>query len=108
MTVTLFVILATICCAVSSLLTEGIKQWFKNKSEKNYSANLIALINAAVVGCGGTAIAYVLLGVPFILPNILCLVLMCGVVWLGSMIGYDKVIQLIKQITDKPISKEEE
>ena len=108
MTVTLFVILATICCAVSSLLTEGIKQWFKNKSEKNYSANLIALINAVVVGCGGTAIAYVLLGVPFILPNILCLVLMCGVVWLGSMIGYDKVIQLIKQITDKPISKEEE
>lgn len=108
MTATLFIILAAICCAVSSLLTEGIKQWFKNKSEKNYSANLIALINAAVVGCGGTAIAYVLLGVPFILPNILCLVLMCGVVWLGSMIGYDKVIQLIKQITDKPISKEEE
>lgn len=108
MTATLFVILAVICCAVSSLLTEGIKQWFKNKSEKNYSANLIALINAAVVGCGGTAIAYVLLGVPFILPNILCLVLMCGVVWLGSMIGYDKVIQLIKQITDKSIVKKEE
>jgi hypothetical protein len=99
MTITLFIVLATICCAVSTLLTEGIKQWFINKAQKNYSANLIALVNAAVVGCGGTAIAYVLLGVPFVLPNILCLILMCGVVWLGSMIGYDKVIQLVKQIS---------
>lgn len=106
MTITLFIILAVICCAVSSLLTEGIKQWFKNKSEKNYSANLIALINAAVVGCGGTAIAYVLLGVPFVLPNILCLVLMCAVVWLGSMIGYDKVIQLTKQIAKTSFKEE--
>ena len=107
MTITLFIILAVICCAVSSLLTEWIKQWFKNKSEKNYSANLIALINAAVVGCGGTAIAYVLLGVPFVLPNILCLVLMCAVVWLGSMIGYDKVIQLTKQIAKTSFKEEE-
>lgn len=107
MTITLFIILAVICCAVSSLLTEGIKQWFKNKSEKNYSANLIALINAAVVGCGGTAIAYVLLGVPFVLPNILCLILMCAVVWLGSMIGYDKVIQLTKQIAKTSFKEEE-
>ena len=53
-----------------------------------------------MVGCGGTAIAYVLLGIPFVLPNVLCLVLMCGVVWLGSMIGYDKVMQLVKQITN--------
>ena len=110
MTATLFIILAVICCAVSSLLTEGIKQWFKNKSEKKYSANLIALINAVIVGCGGTAIAYVLLGIPFVLPNILCLILMCNVVWLGSMIGYDKVIQLIKQIAETPmqISQDED
>ena len=97
MTITLFIVLATICCAVSGLLTEGIKTWFKNAG-KEYSANLIALIDALVVGCGGTAIAYVLLGIAFTLPNILCLVLMVGVVWLGSMIGYDKVMQLITQI----------
>ena len=97
MTITLFIVLATICCAVSGLLTEGIKAWFKNAG-KEYSANLIALIDALVVGCGGTAIAYVLLGIAFTLPNILCLVLMVGTVWLGSMIGYDKVMQLITQI----------
>lgn len=98
MTITMFILLMTICSAVSSLLTEGVKNWFIN-ADKNYSSNLIAMINAVVVGCGGTAIAYVLTGIAFTLPNILCLVLMAAAVWLGSMVGYDKVIQLITQIT---------
>ena len=98
MTVTMFILLMTICSAVSSLLTEGVKNWLNNAG-KNYSSNLIAMINAVVVGCGGTAIAYVLMGIAFTLPNILCLVLMAAAVWLGSMVGYDKVIQLIAQIT---------
>lgn len=107
MTTALFIVLATICCAVSILFTEGIKIWFKN-ANKEYSANLIALINALVVGCGGTAIAYVFMGIAFTLPNILCLALMAGVVWLGSMVGYDKVMQLITQIaaTKKKENKE--
>ena len=94
----MFILLMTICSAVSSLLTEGVKNWLNNAG-KNYSSNLIAMINAIVVGCGGTAIAYVLMGIAFTLPNILCLVLMAAAVWLGSMVGYDKVIQLIAQIT---------
>lgn len=97
MTMTMFIILATICCSVSALLTEGIKQWYSNAG-KDCSPNLIALIDSAIVGCGGTATAYVLLGIAFSLQNILCLVLMVGVVWLGSMIGYDKVMQLLTQI----------
>lgn len=99
MTTTMFILLATICSAASGLLTEGIKTWFKNAG-KDYSANLIALINAFVVGCGGTAIAYVLMGIVFTLPNILCLVLMAFVVWIGSMVGYDKVLQLITQFAN--------
>ena len=98
MTVAMFILLMTICSAVSSLLTEGVKKWFDN-ANKTYSSNLIAMVNAIVVGCGGTAIAYILLGIAFTLPNILCLVLMAVAVWLGSMVGYDKVIQLIAQIT---------
>lgn len=97
MTVTMFILLMTICSAVSSLLTEGVKNWITNAG-KNYSSNLIAMINAIIVGCGGTAIAYVLMGIAFTLSNILCLVLMAAAVWLGSMVGYDKVIQLIAQI----------
>lgn len=98
MSVSLFVTLAVILCAVSGLLTEAIKQWFKNQEDKNYSANLIAIIDAVFVGCGGTAIAYVLLGIPFTLANVACMICMFVVVGIGSMIGYDKVLQLIKQI----------
>lgn len=97
MSVVLFVFLAAICCLVSSLLTEAIKAGFKNANKK-YSANMIALINGLLVGCGGSAAAYVFLGIAFTLPNILCLILMGFVVWMGSMIGYDKVMQLVEQI----------
>ena len=100
MTITLFIMIAAICCVVSAALTEGIKVWRKNAG-KNYSANFIALINSLIVGGVGTAIIYVLMGIPFIATNIICIFLMIDVVWLGSMLGYDKVMQLIKQITKK-------
>ena len=100
MTITMFIMIAAICCAVSVLLTEGLKAWCKN-ANKDCSPNLIALINALVVGGGGTAITYVFMNVPFTLSNILCILLMIVTVWLGSMVGYDKVIQLITQITTK-------
>lgn len=99
MSTTLFTLLLTIFSAVSVLLTEAIKKSFDN-SGKKYSANVLALINALVVGCGGTAVVYLLLGIPFVLTNIVCLLLMSGAVWIGSMVGYDKVKQLIIQISE--------
>lgn len=98
MTITMFITLVSIFSIVSSFLTEGIKTWFAN-ANKEYSANLIALINAIVIGCGGTTMAYLLAEVPFTAANIACIVAMTGVTWLGSMIGYDKVKQLLAQIT---------
>ena len=105
MNLTMFMLLATILCAVSGLLTEGIKKWYANVG-KNYSANLIALIDAIAVGGVGTSIAYVLMGIAFTLPNILCIVLMIAAIWLGSMLGYDKIIQLITQISGINTPKE--
>lgn len=98
MTVNLFVVLVIALCAVSSLLTEAIKKLYDNAGRK-YSANLIALIDAIVVGCGGTSCVYLLMSIPFSTNNIVCIAMMAIVVWIGSMIGYDKVIQLVKQIT---------
>lgn len=97
MTTTLFTILVTIFSLVSALFTEGIKKAYTNAGKK-YSANILALINAIVVGCGGTAIAYLFLGIAFTATNIVCLILMGAVVWIGSMVGYDKVKQLIEQV----------
>ena len=99
MTITLFILLTTICSMVSGLLTECFKVFYNNAG-KTYSANLIAFFNALIIGCGGTAAAYILLGIVFSLSNIICLLLMTFVIWVGSMIGYDKIMQLIIQIKD--------
>lgn len=99
MTVTLFVTILTIGAMVSGLLTEAIKKAYSNVN-KDYSANVIALINAVVVGGGGTAVTYMLLGISWEINNIICMCLMVICVWIGSMVGYDKIIQLIKQIAE--------
>ena len=106
MTVTLFVTMLTLGAAVTSLLTEAIKKAYTNAG-KEYSPNLIALVNAVVVGMGGTAICYMLMSIPWTINNIICLVLMGVAVWIASMIGYDKVLQLLKQIADITPVKEE-
>lgn len=100
MTVTLFVTVFTIGAMVSGLLTEAIKKAYAN-ANKDYSANVIALIDSIVVGGGGTAVTYMLVGIPWTINNVICVGLMAVCVWIGSMIGYDKIIQLIKQVTDK-------
>lgn len=95
MTITLFITILTIGSAVSSLLTEAFK---KLLAERKYSANLLALINAILIGCGGTALVYIFMGIDWSANNIICLVLMAFCVWIAEMTGYDKVIQLIAQI----------
>lgn len=99
MTVTLFVTVLTLGSMCSGLLTEAIKKFYEN-AKMEYSANVIALINAVIVGMGGTAIMYMLLGISWTVNNIICLVLMGIAVWVASMIGYDKVIQMLEQIAD--------
>lgn len=99
MSVTLFITILTIGAGLTSLLTEAIKMAYQN-AHKEYSANVIALINALAVGCGGTAVCYMLTDIPWTVNNIICLVLMGVAVWVGSMIGYDKILQLIKQLSN--------
>lgn len=99
MTITLFITFMTVAAAVSGLLTEAIKKAYQNAGRK-YSANVIALINATVIGGLGMAAVYMLLGIQWTVNNIICLVIMIVAVWIGSMIGYDKIIQLLKQLQE--------
>lgn len=93
MTIQLFIFLFTIGSAVSSLLTQALK-----KSFENVSSNIIALVNAFVVGILGTVAAYILMGITFNLANVVCIFLMSGCIWIGSMVSYDKVMQTLYQI----------
>ena len=104
MTITLFISVLTLGAGVTALLTEAIKKAYENAG-KEYSSNIIALIDAIVVGGGGVAVTYMLMDIPWTVNNIICLVLMTIAVWIGSMIGFDKVIQLIKQLEKVKESK---
>lgn len=82
---------------MNSLLTQGIKAAL-NKSGIKYSSNVLALACAVLCGFFGTLIYYVLTGLKIGPVTFLFAVLMLIAVWLGSMVGYDKVTQLVKQI----------
>ena len=99
MSITLFITILTIGGMVTALLTEAIKKMYANMN-KQYSANIIALVNAVVVGCGGTSVVYMLMNIPWTVNNIICMVLMTVAVWIASMLGFDKVIQTINQIAN--------
>lgn len=98
-TLMVFSMLFVGCSLAASLLTEAVKKWYEN-AKKDYSANTIALILAIVVGGFGMAIAYTLLGIPWTVNNIICLGLMVVAIWVGAMVGYDKVIQMLKQLAE--------
>lgn len=106
MTITLFISMLTLGAGVTAMLTEAIKTAYTNAG-KMYSSNIIALINAIVVGCGGTAVTYMLMGISWHINNVICLILMGIAVWIASMIGYDKVLQLIKQLASLPDAPKE-
>ena len=106
MSITLFITILTIGGMVTALLTEAIKKMYANMN-KEYSANIIALVNAIVVGCGGTAVVYMLMNIPWTVNNIICMVLMTVAVWIASMLGFDKVLQTVNQIANMSKEKSE-
>lgn len=104
MSVTLFVTILTLGSTLSSFLTEAIKKWYENAGKK-CSPNSIALFNSIVIGLLGTAITYILSGIPWTINNVICMILMTFVVWICSMIGYDKVIQWMQQVKQLEVEK---
>ena len=54
MTLTLFMTLLVILAVVVSLITEAVKKFMQDAGLK-YSANVVVLIVALIVGAGGTA-----------------------------------------------------
>lgn len=97
MTVTMFMALLVILSTVTALCTEAVKCFIEGVGGK-YASNLVVLVVSIIVGIGGTATAYIFMEIPFILPNIICMVLMAVAVWVGSMVGYDKILQMMEQV----------
>lgn len=97
MTVNLFITLLALLATAASLITEGVKT-ILDENGKNYASNVVVLCVSLVVGVAGTLIAYILYVIPFTIQNVICAILMGFAVWLVAMFGYDKIVQLIRQL----------
>ena len=105
MNVNLFLILLSAFSAISGLVTEAIKKLLTDKN--NLSYNLIAIIVALVVGTVGCGTYYQLNGLPFDVNNIIYMVLMGLASGLTSMTSYDKLKQLVEQLSINTINEVE-
>ena len=104
MTAPMFLMLLAAFSSISGLITEGIKKLISDK--KNLSYNLLALIVALIVGGVGCVIYYQLTGIPYTTNNIIYIVLMGLASGLSSMVGYDKIKQMIQQFAKNEIIPE--
>lgn len=93
MTLALFMVLVTILSLISSLFTQAIKKTFNNTKP-----TLIAAILSVIIGWIGGLMAYILMGITFVPSSIICLILLAPTIWLISTLGYDKVMEVLKQI----------
>lgn len=100
MHMTLFVALLVVLSTITSLCTEATKK-ILNELKVNYATNILVAILSLIIGTVGTGVYYVLFSIEFNLINIVCMPLMGLATAVGSMVGYDKVIQTIEQLKIK-------
>jgi hypothetical protein len=48
----------------------------------------------------GSVGVYILKDIPFTLDNIVVIIFTAFLIWMGSMVGYDKILQLVDQIKE--------
>jgi hypothetical protein len=98
MNFTTFAMLFMIGSLMASLLTEAFKKAFDEAGVK-YSNNMLALCMAFIIGMACMSGAYIILKIPFDAIGLICIAFMSLAIWVGSMVGYDKVKQLIDQLS---------
>lgn len=102
-----FLLGASVVSIITGLVTEAIKKILTEHIityHANTLAGLIATVLSAVIGVG----YIVLVGAGFTSKTIIYLIMLVFISWLCSMVGYDKVIQTIKQFKmDGKVDKNE-
>lgn len=96
-----FINMITICSVFSCLLTQAIKKFCSNSKKIKYIPNIVAFIDAIIVGGGGTIVVYIYEGIGPNLRSITTVLCMILFTWIGSMIGFDKVKQTLYQLASK-------
>ena len=99
MTLHVFLIMLLACSILTTLTVEGIKKMLTNGESKR--ANIVAAVVAIVLAVAIGILYAVLFTVPVTIKYVGIIVALCFLSWLCAMVGYDKVVQAIHQITGK-------
>lgn len=97
MNVSTFLFMLLIVSIFTPLVVQGIKMLLEERHLKYYSNTLAAIVSVTISLTVGIFYT-VLLSVPVDAKLVVIIIALAFLGWLGAMIGYDKVIQAIKQI----------
>lgn len=99
MTIEVFLTMLLACSILTMLTVEAIKKMFTNGEARK--ANIVAAIVSIVLAVAIAIIYAIMFTVTVDAQYIVMIVALCFLSWLCSMVGYDKVVQAIAQITSK-------
>lgn len=103
MTFQVFLIMLFACSVFTSLTVEGIKKMFMDGESKK--ANIVAALVATILAIAIGIVYAILFNVTATMQYVTIIAVLCFLSWLCAMVGYDKVVQAICQITGKTSGK---
>jgi hypothetical protein len=86
-----------IISVVTNLTVEGIKKLLEDTSVK-YSSNILAVVISVVIACIVCVVYLIMNNISFSLMIVVEIIVLMYLSFLVSVIGYDKVMQMIKQV----------
>lgn len=100
MTITFLTTALLLVSLVTNFTVEGLKKLL-DESKINYSSNLLAVVVAVVIA-GLVSAGYLILNdIAFSLKVGVQIIVLMYLSFLVSTVGYDKIIQMIEQLTGK-------
>ncbi len=90
-----FLVLLAVCSVVTSLTTEAEKKFFED-----FPKNVLALLTGIVVGVVVVMVYFFIRELTYTTTDVVYMILLAVSSGFGAMLGYDKVIQTIKQIKE--------
>lgn len=100
MTIELFCTLLLGLGTGTTLVVEFLKN-ILSKLGKNVSASVLSLFTGTVVGAGGMVLYFVMANIAFTPANLIWIVGMAIANVMGSQLGYDKIVAVIKSMSSK-------
>lgn len=85
---------------LTSLVTEAVKKILADLNVKwhaNILAGIVSVVLSILIGVGYVVIT----STAFTAPIVTCILALAGLSWVCAMIGYDKVVEVLKKMNTK-------